>query len=86
MAGISFIKRAKITFSVDIPAIKMHGSPTQASQVILPSVRTLLKVNPKIAATTENTAVHVPCVDTAFRPMEIPRIPEPLTNIQSMEG
>jgi hypothetical protein len=63
----------------------MHGSPIHASQVILPSVRTLLKIKPKIVATTVKTAVHVPCVDTAFRPMEIPRIPEPLTNIQSME-
>lgn len=64
----------------------MHGSPIHASQVILPSVRTLLNANPRIHATTENTAVQVPWVETAFRPMDMPRIPEPLTNIQSMQN
>ena len=36
-----------------------------------------------MAATATNTAVQVPCVDRAFRPVEMPRIPEPATKIQS---
>jgi hypothetical protein len=64
-------------------AVRIQGRPTHASQVIRPSVRTLLSVNPRIAATAENTAVHAPWVETALNPIETPRMPEPLTNTQS---
>lgn len=61
----------------NILAVRMHGNPTQASQVILPRVRILLNRNPGMAAITTNTAVQRAWVETALSPMEIPRIPEP---------
>jgi hypothetical protein len=65
-------------------AVRIHGSPTHASHVIRPRVRILLQANPRIAATTINIAVHIPWVETAFKPIEIPSIPEPETNIQTL--
>lgn len=64
--------------------MRMLGSPIHASQVIRPSVRTLLQINPRMAAMTAKTAVHVPWVEIAFKPIEIPRIPEPLPKIKSV--
>lgn len=68
----------------DVPAVRIHGSPIHASQVIRPSVRILLVRKPKMAATATKTAVQAPLVDTVFRPMEMPRMPEPVTKIQSV--
>jgi hypothetical protein len=59
----------------------MHGSPIHANQVILPSVLTLLHANPTTAATATNIAVHVPWLEMEFKPIDIPSIPEPTTNI-----
>jgi hypothetical protein len=59
-------------------AARIHGRPIHASQVILPSVRMLLRPNPAMAATAAKTAVHVAWVETAFRPIEMPRMAEPL--------
>jgi hypothetical protein len=39
-----------------------------------PSVRTLAKASPIAAAIATNTAVQVPCVETAFRPIDTPSI------------
>lgn len=67
-----------VRFTQNIPATRIHGSPIHASQVIRPSVRMLLHTNPRIAATAAKTAVHVAWVETAFKPIEIARIAEPL--------
>lgn len=61
----------------------IHVAPTHASQVSLASVWMLARLNPIMAATATNTAVHVAWLDTALRPMEIPSMPEPATKIQS---
>ncbi|GMF77364.1 unnamed protein product [Aspergillus oryzae] len=96
-AGRSSIPTAMVTIRTDqvrqeprnskgrecLLAVRMHTSPTHASQVIWPRVRMLENMNPRIAATATKTAVHTPCVETAFRPMERPSIPEPDTKIQS---
>lgn len=65
----------------NVPAARMHGKPTHASQVMRPSVLTLLVANPRMAAMAAKAAVHIPCVETEFNPMVIPSIPEALTNI-----
>lgn len=64
----------------------MQPTPSQASQLILPRVRILAKEKPTTAATTTNTAVHVPWADTAFNPIEVPSIPEPAMKVQSNSG
>lgn len=35
------------------------------------------------AARATKTAVQVPCVDTALRPMEVPSMPEPAMKIKT---
>lgn len=40
-------------------------------------------MHPTMAATATKTAVQAPCVETALRPMEMLRMPEPATKIQS---
>lgn len=40
-------------------------------------------MKPTTAATATKIAVHVSCVDTALRVIEIPSIPEPSTKTQS---
>jgi hypothetical protein len=62
----------------------IHVAPTHASQVSLASVWMLAKLNPTMAATATNTAVHVAWLDTALSPMEMPSMPEPATKIQSV--
>lgn len=42
------------------PAARIHGKPTHASQVIRPSVLTLLVANPRMAAMAAKAAVHIP--------------------------
>lgn len=66
-----------------ITATRIHGRPTQASQVIFPSVRTLEKAKPTIAAIATKAAVHVACVETAFKPIDRLRIAEPLLKMKS---
>lgn len=39
-----------------------------------------------MAAIATKIAVHAPCVETAFNPMETPSILEPVTNIQYAKG
>lgn len=65
----------------NLRATSIHGSPIHASQVIRPNVRTLEKINPRMAAMATKTAVHAPWVETAFRPIDIPRILDPVLNI-----
>ena len=60
--------------------MRMQGSPIHASHVMRPSVRILLKPNPKIAATAAKTAVHVAWVDTALSPIDRLKIADPLLN------
>jgi hypothetical protein len=57
------------------------ATPTSASQLILPSVLMLAKDPPTMAARATKTAVHVPCIETAFRPMEMPSIMDPATKV-----
>jgi hypothetical protein len=54
------MKCGKKLLDGEVPAIRIHGSPIHANQVIFPSVRTLLHANPTTLATATNTAVHVP--------------------------
>lgn len=63
----------------------IHGRPIHASQVIRPRVRILAQRNPTTAAMATNTAVQTPWVETAFSPMEMPSIADPVTNIQYAE-
>lgn len=64
----------------------MDTRPIQASQLIFPSVRMLARAHEAIAATATKTAVHVPCADTALRPMEMPNMAEPAMKIQSVRN
>ena len=64
----------------------IDGSPIHASQVIRPSVWMLLQASPTTAATPTKAAVHIACVETAFNPIEIPSILDPVTNIQYAGG
>lgn len=68
---------------VGLLEVRIQVRPTQAIQLIRPSVWMLDSMHPTIAATATKTAVQVPCVETALRPMEILRMPEPATKIQS---
>lgn len=61
----------------------MHTKPTHAIQVIRPRVRILASENPTAKAMARKTAVHVPCVETAFKAIERLSIPDPETNTQS---
>lgn len=68
----------------DLLEARMQNRPSQASQLMRPSVCMLPNMQPTTAATAMKTAVHVPWVETAFRPMERLRIPDPATKIQSV--
>jgi hypothetical protein len=70
----------------DVLADRMLTTPTHASHEMRPRVWMLPRPKPTMAATATNTAVQVPCVERAFKPVEIPRIPEPATKIQSSRG
>jgi hypothetical protein len=63
----------------------MHVAPIQASQEIRPSVRILASDAAAMAATATKTAVHVALLETAFKPIEVPSMPDPVTNIQSAQ-
>lgn len=79
---ISFCKSLAFVLCNNLLDTRTQIVPTHASQLIRPSVRTLAKARPIAAATATNTAVHVPCVDTALRPIDTPSIAEPETNNQ----
>lgn len=66
-----------------VPEPSTLAIPTHATQLIFPRVRTLAKVNPITAATATKTAVQAACTETALRPMERPRMPDPAMNIQT---
>jgi hypothetical protein len=55
--------------------------PIQASHWILPRVRMLERPMATVAAIATKAAVHVPCSDTAFNPIEIPSMPDPATKM-----
>lgn len=57
----------------------MHAKPSQAIQVTRSSVRMLEKRKPITAEIATKTAVHVPCDEMAFNPIEIPSMPDPAT-------
>lgn len=67
----------------DLPAVRIQTIPTQASQLILPSVRMLARQKMAMAATATKTAVQVPCSDKAFNAMDMLSIADPATKIQS---
>lgn len=50
--------------------------PTHPSQVMLPRVRMDAHTNETTKTTIMNTAVHVPCVDTALSAVVTPTMPE----------
>lgn len=58
--------------------------PIQASHWILPRVLMLERPMATMAATATNAAVHVPCSDTAFNPIEIPSMPDPATKMKAI--
>lgn len=62
-------------------AVRMQVRPIHASHEIFPRVRILPKTKATIAATATYTAVQVAWLDTAFKPIEIPSIPEPAVKI-----
>jgi hypothetical protein len=64
-------------------AIKILAVPIQASQEILFRVLILARRNVQIAATAVNTALQVPCVETAFKAIEVLIRPEPATMIHA---
>lgn len=61
----------------------MPNNPTQATQLIRPSVRILARKKVTTNATATNAAVQVPCIDIALRAIERLSNPDPTTNIQS---
>jgi len=61
----------------------MLAVPIHASQEILLNVRILASMKAAIAATAVKTALHVPCVETALRAIDVLTIPEPATIIQA---
>jgi hypothetical protein len=58
--------------------------PSHASQPSLPSVWMLARQKPAMAATATKTAVQVPCTESELSPMEMPSIPEPATQVQTV--
>jgi hypothetical protein len=65
-------------------AIKTLAVPIHASHDILFKVLILAKMNVQIAAIPVNTALQVPCVETAFKAIEVLIIPEPATRIHAV--
>lgn len=63
--------------------MRIQVKPIQAIQLIFPRVCILESENPTMAATATKMAVQAPCVETALRPMEMLKMPEPATKIQS---
>lgn len=57
--SVSSLHSVSSVLKKGILAMRIHGSPIHASQVIRPRVRMLLNANPIIAATAAKTAVHV---------------------------
>lgn len=64
-------------------AINILAVPIHASHEILFNVRILASINVQIAATAVKTALQVPCVDTAFRAIDVLIIPDPATMIHA---
>jgi len=64
-------------------ATRILAVPIQANQEILLNVRILASINAAIAATAVNTALHVPCVETALRAIDVLTIPDPATMIHA---
>jgi hypothetical protein len=62
-------------------ADKIENIPIQPNHEILPNVSMDARPNAMTAATTTNMAVQAPCVDTAFKAMETPSIPDPTTAV-----
>jgi hypothetical protein len=56
--------------------------PIQARKDILLNVLILASMNASMAAMAVNTALQVPCWDTAFRAIEVLIMPDPATKIQ----
>ena len=60
--------------------------PAHASQDIRPRVWILPRQKPTMAATATKMAVQAPWDESAFRAVEIPKIPEPATKMQTAIG
>lgn len=65
-------------------AERIPARPTHAIQEILSRVWIDASAKPTMQATATKMAVHAPCSDSEFRPMEIPSIPEPATHVQTV--
>jgi hypothetical protein len=61
----------------------MLTAPAAASQLNFDRVGIEVRIQATTAAATMNTAVQVPCSDTALSPIDTLRIAEPATKIQS---
>jgi hypothetical protein len=70
----------------NVLAERIPAKPTHAIQLILLRVWMLAKPKPATHATATKIAVHAPCSDNEFSPMEIPSIPEPATHVQTVVG
>lgn len=66
------------------PATNTDATPAQAVHFIFPKVRILPTLKAATAETATKTAVHVPCAETAFNPIDVLNNPEPQQKIQSM--
>lgn len=62
---------------IDLPAIMMDETPTQAIQPILWSVCMLARLKATIAATATKTAVQVACMEMALRAIETLNMADP---------
>ena len=67
----------------DLLETRMLTAPAAASQLNFDSVGMEVRIQATTAATATNTAVQVPCSDTALSPIDTLRMAEPATKIQS---
>lgn len=63
---------------------RIPNRPSHASQLSLLRVWMLARLKPAMAATATKTAVQVPCTESELRPMEMPSMPEPATQVQTV--
>lgn len=61
--------------------MRTENRPSHASQEMRPRVWILPNKNPRIAAIATHTAVQVAWLETEFKPMERPSIPDPATKV-----
>jgi hypothetical protein len=58
-------------------AMKTERNPTSVTQLSFSNLRIQATKEMKMVARNDHHTVQAPCVDKAFIPMEVPRMPEP---------